>query len=172
MVPTSRLVTLVRLIDAIPSPPPTVRGRGRPKVYPDRLFLKALVIMIVRHLPTVHALLRVLEQDTPEMHEVRAQLTLDGCFPTQRTFQRRLAAIPDTLPAQIACLGSHLVTLLDPWVDHARAAAIDSTVLRAFGGFVWHRSDQDAGRVPHTGIDTEAGWTKSGYQRLPRLAFR
>jgi hypothetical protein len=48
----SLLVTLVKLVDRIPTPPPPAkRGRGRPKFYPDRLFLKALVIMIIRHLP-------------------------------------------------------------------------------------------------------------------------
>ena len=59
------LVMLVRLVERAPVPaPPPKRPRGRPKTYPDRLFLKALVIMIVRHLHTVHELLAVVEQDT------------------------------------------------------------------------------------------------------------
>ena len=54
------LVTLVKLVDTIPVPPPPVkRPRGRPQVYSDRLFLKALVIMVVRHLRKVHELLAV-----------------------------------------------------------------------------------------------------------------
>ena len=40
--------------------------------------------------------------------------------------------------------------------------AIDSTTLQAKGG-VWHKKDKQAGVVPHTSIDTEAGWTKSGW---------
>jgi hypothetical protein len=40
--------------------------------------------------------------------------------------------------------------------------ALDSTVLRARGG-VWHKKDKEAGKVPHSSIDTEAGWTKSGW---------
>ena len=57
----SLLVTLVKLVDRIPMPPsPPQQGRGRPKFYSDRLFLKALIIMIVRHLPRVHELLTVL----------------------------------------------------------------------------------------------------------------
>jgi len=40
--------------------------------------------------------------------------------------------------------------------------ALDSTVLRARGG-VWHKKDREAGKVPHTSIDTEAHWTKSGW---------
>jgi hypothetical protein len=35
----SLLVMLVKLVDRVPVPPsPAKRGRGRPKVYPDRLF--------------------------------------------------------------------------------------------------------------------------------------
>lgn len=157
----SLLVTLVMLVDVIPMPtfPPR---RGRPKFYPDRLFLKALVIMIVRHLHNVHSLLAVLDQPTPEMRRLRGLMTEGGRYPTRRTWERRLKAIPDTLPAQIACLGRHLVSLIQPWQDYGRAAAIDSSVFRARGG-VWHKKHREAGIVPHTSIDTEAGWTKSGW---------
>jgi hypothetical protein len=54
------------------------------------------------------------------------------------------------------------VAELEPWLAYARAAAIDRTVLRARGG-VWHRKDRAAGVVPHSAIDTEASWTKSGW---------
>jgi len=64
---------LVRLIDAIPVP--AQRGRGHPRVYSDRLFRKALMIMIVRHLTTVHELRAVLDQPTAEMQTLRMLLT-------------------------------------------------------------------------------------------------
>ena len=68
----SLLVTFVNLVDRLPmSALHTKRERGRPKVYPDRLFLKALVIMIVRHLHNVHELLSVLAQPTAEMRRLR-----------------------------------------------------------------------------------------------------
>ncbi len=158
------LVTLVRLVDRLPIPPPPAkRARGRPVTYPDRLFLKALVIMIVRHLHSPYELLSVLDQPTAEMRALRGLLTLpDGRYPARRTWERRLAALPATLPAQIACLGHHLVALLRPWAACGRAVAIDSTVLRARGG-VWHKKHREAGEVPHTSIDTEAHWTKSGW---------
>jgi len=89
-------------------------------------------------------------------------LTEDGHFPSRRTWERRLAALPVRLPDQIACLGDHLLALLDPWRDRGRAVAVDSTALRARGG-VWHKRDREAGVVPHTSIDTEAHWTKSGW---------
>jgi hypothetical protein len=162
MVPhTALLVCLVQLMDRIPLPPQPPR-RGHPTVYSDRLFLKALVIMIVRRLPTVHALLAVLDQPTPEMQTLRALLQEQGRYPSRRTWERRLQAIPATLPAQIGCLGRYLVALIDPWQQDGRAAAIDSTPLRACGG-VWHQKDRQAGSVPHSSIDTEAHWTKSGW---------
>jgi len=157
------LVTLVKLVDRIPTPPPPQkRKRGRPKDYPDLLFLKALVIMIIRHLHKVHELLAVLAQPTTEMQALRALLTVDGAYPSRRTWERRLKAVPDTLPAQIGCLGRYLVALIQPWANCGRAVATDSTTLPAKGG-VWHRRDRERGIVPHTSIDTEAGWTKSGW---------
>ncbi len=109
MVPQDALlVTLVKLVDRLPMPSPaTKRGRGRPTYYTQSLFLKAVVIMIVRHLHTVHELLAVLEQPTAEMVALRAVLTKQGRFPSRRTWERRLQAIPATLPAQIGCLGRH-----------------------------------------------------------------
>jgi len=159
----SVLVQLIRLIDRIPTPPtPSRRSRGRPIFYSERLFLKALVIMIVRRLHKVGELLAVLREDTPQMQEVRRLLSEGGRFPSKRTFQRRLKALPDSLPEQIGALGRHLVEVLNPWESRGRAVAIDSTVLQAKGG-VWHKKDREAGTVPHSSIDTEAGWTKSGW---------
>ena len=92
----SLLVLLVRLVDHIPMPaPPKKRGPGRPRIYTDRLFLKALVIMIVRRLHQVHELLSVLEQPTTEMQTLHALLRENGRYPTRRTFDRRLAALPE-----------------------------------------------------------------------------
>jgi hypothetical protein len=163
MTQDSVLVQLMRLIERIPSPPPPPRRpRGRPVVYSEKLFLKALLIMIVRKLHKVGELLAVLDEPTPEMRMVRDLLREGGRFPARRTFQRRLKALPGTLPEQICCLGAHLVRLLRPWERTGRAVALDSTPLRAKGG-VWHKKDREAGKVPHTSIDTEAAWTKSGW---------
>jgi len=152
----SLLVILVKLVDCIPMPrPPSRRGPGHPQVYSDRLFLKALVIMIVRHLHKVNELLSVLRQETADMQALRALLTENGRYPARRTWERRLKAMPGTLPAQIGCLGRSLVAVIQPWATSGRAAAIDSTVLHANGG-VWHKKDREKGIVPHTSIDTEA----------------
>lgn len=157
------LVQLIRLIDRVPTPPPpTRRSPGRPIVYPQRLFLKALLVMILRRLHKVGELLAVLEEPTPQMRTVRSLLSEKGRFPSRRTFERRLKALPETLPEQIGSLGRHLVALLRPWASSGRAVALDSTLLRAKGG-VWHKKDREKGEVPHTSIDAEAHWGKSGW---------
>jgi len=107
------LVQLIRLIDRIPTPPPpTRRPPGRPIVYSNRLFLKALLIMLVRRMHKVGELLAVLEEPTPQMREVRGLLSEEGRFPSRRTFERRLKTLPETLPEQIGSLGRHLVAPL------------------------------------------------------------
>jgi Transposase DDE domain len=157
----TRLIQLVQLLDRLPMPPVS-RTRGRPKTYPDRLFLQALVIMIVRRVTTVYGLVQLLAEDTPEMKELHALMSVHGRFPCRRTWERRLHVIPMSLPGQIACLGRYLVNLFQPWSHSGRAVAIDSTMLRALGG-VWHTKHREAGIVPHTSIDTEATWSKSGW---------
>ena len=158
----SLLVTLVKLIDGIPTPVVTKAKRGRPLTYPEKLFLKALVIMIVKHLHKVYELLSVLNEPTYEMQQLRQLLMEEGRYPTRRTWERRLKGLPESLPAQIGCLGRYLVALIVPWADCGRAVAVDSTVLRSKGG-VWHKKDREKGEVPHTSIDTQAHWTKSGW---------
>jgi hypothetical protein len=158
------LVTLVMLVDRIPMPPaPKKRGRGRPKVYPDRLMVKALIIMIIRRLYSAYSLLAFLEQDTALTRQLGALLTDEqGRFPSRRTWERRLKALPDDLPGMIGMLGRYLVRLIQPWAEQGRAAALDSTALRANGG-VWHKKHREKGIVPHTSIDTDAHWSKSGH---------
>ncbi len=157
------IVILVKLIDRMPiAQDQSKPGRGRPKVYSDRLFLKALVIMILRRLTKVHQLLTVLAQDTCEMCQLRSLLTENGRFPSRRTWERRLKAMPQTLPAQIGLLGRYLVAIINPWQGGGRAAATDSTTLKARGG-AWHKKHRDKGDIPHSSIDTEAHWTKSGW---------
>lgn len=99
MVPRNTvLICLLLLVEQIPVPPVQApAGRGRPTIYSRRLFLKAVVIMVVQRLPTIHALLAVLDQ--PEMAPVRALLCADGRYPRRRTWERRLKALPASLPA-------------------------------------------------------------------------
>jgi hypothetical protein len=89
------LVMLVKLVDRLPMlPQPSNRGRGHPIVYTDRLVLKALVIMIVRHLQKVNELRSRLAQPTTEMAVLRAFLHEQGSFPSRRTWERRQISHP------------------------------------------------------------------------------
>jgi hypothetical protein len=125
--------------------------------------VKALVIMIIRRLYSAYSLLAFPDQESELTLALRPLLSEQGRFPARRTWERRLARLPHTLPGLIAALGHQLVQQLNPWGSQGRAAAIDSTPLRAKGG-VWHKQDREAGVVPHSTIDTEAHWSKSGYQ--------
>jgi Transposase DDE domain len=143
-------------------PPPNKRGRGRPNTYSDRLILKALVVMIVRRVYSASALLAFLEQEEAVSQQLRGLLCENGQFPSRRTWERRLTKLPAQLPGLIGCLGRHLVELIQPWVQAGRAAAMDSTALKTGGG-VWHKKHRERGEIPHSSIDTEAGWSKSGW---------
>ena len=158
----SLLVALLQVVAPIPLPPPPPRGRGRPPVYPDRLFLQGLLIMIVRRLETVPLLVAVLQAPTEAMTRVRALLAEGGRLPHRRTWERRLARIPATLPAQIGCLGRALVDLTGAWAVHGRAVALDRTLVRAPGG-VWHVKQRAANLLPVVTLDVEADWGKSGW---------
>ena len=158
--PDALLIKLVVLIDKLPQPQQQPTG-GRPLVYPERLFLKALVIMTLRQLYKPGEFLSVLEQ--PTMQPLKAMLTdSKGRFPCRRTWERRLARLPASLPKRIGRIGRSLVAMIQPWQDCGRAVAFDSTVLHASGG-VWHKKHREQGIVPHSRIDTEAHWTKSGW---------
>jgi hypothetical protein len=124
--------------------------------------MKALVIMIIRRLYSAYALLQFLEQDDPVPAQLRQLLVEQGRFPSCRTWERRLARLPKTLPGLIGSTGRHLVALLKPWTPQGRAVSLDSTALATAGG-VWHKKHRELGEIPHSSIDTEAGWSKSGW---------
>ena len=122
----SILVSLLWLVEQIPTPPPLAkRQRGRQETYSDKLFVKALIVMIIRRLYTAYALLSFLEQAIP-WPAARPLLTEHGRFPTRRTWERRFEKLPARLPALIGCLGRHLVTLLS--LGPRRATRRPSTV--------------------------------------------
>ena len=157
----SILVSFLWLVEQIPTPPPPVkRQRGRQAFYSDTLFVKALIVMIIRRLYTAYALLHFLEQDDPVALRLRPLLTEHGRFPTRRTWEQRFATLPARLPALIGCLGRHLAELLQPWAAQGHAAAVDSTPLRANGGG-WHKKHRLAGVVPPLAIEPFNGLFKN-----------
>lgn len=159
----SALLHILDLVDQMPLPEPDAPRRGRVETYPLCLFLKATLIMIAKRVNKVHELLQTLAEPTREMQRLRNALTCAGKMPSRRTFERRLARLTLLLPDLIARLGACLVNILQPFAQSGRAAALDSTVLRAKDGAVWHKKHQLTREIPHSRIDTEAGWTKSGW---------
>jgi hypothetical protein len=81
----SILVSLLWLVEQLPTPPPAKRQRGRQETYPDKLFVKALIVMIIRRLYTAYALLSFLDQADPVAHTIRPWLMEHGRLPTRRT---------------------------------------------------------------------------------------
>lgn len=126
-------VTFVLLVDRIPMPM-LLRNRdpGRPKMCPDRLIVKALILTVVRRLYSAYSLPAFLGQDTALTRELRALLTDEvGHFPSRRTWERRFDALPERLSGLIGALRRYLVRLIQPWAEWGRSAAPDSTALRA-----------------------------------------
>ena len=83
----SLLVSFLWLVEQLPTPPPPAkRQRGRQETYADKLFVKALIVMIIRRLYTAYALLSFLEQADPIAQQIRPLLTEHGRFPTRRTW--------------------------------------------------------------------------------------
>lgn len=85
------------------------RRRGRPRVYHNNLFYKALVVMVVRRLTSMHEFLQVLQEPTLEMRTLHNLLTCQGRFPCHRTWERRFESMPASLAEQIGILGRFLV---------------------------------------------------------------
>jgi hypothetical protein len=153
----------VVLIDRVPWPlEPTPQPRGRPKTDSDRLVLKALVSMMIRRLYTADALLPLLDQEDAVAVQLRPLWREHGRFPSRRTWERRLAVLPQRLPGLMGCVGRHVGALLTPWATHGRAAACDSPPL-ATGEGVWHKTPREQGVIPQSSSDTAAGWSKSGW---------
>jgi hypothetical protein len=111
---------------------------------------------------TASALLAFLERADAVSQQLHSLMCENGQYPSRRTWERRLAKLPAEFPGLIGCLGRYLVELIQPWAQWGRAAAMDSTALKTGGG-VWHKKHREKGEIPHSSIDTEAGWSKSGW---------
>lgn len=90
-------------------------------------------------------------------------------LPSRRTFDRRLNTISTTdIKERITSMG-HLFVSEEGGLVHPYILAIDSSLIKARKGYVWHKSSMEKGIVPRSaGIDIDARWgfshtTKDGY---------
>lgn len=160
----SVLVMVLAQVDRLPEEafPALQAGKGYGRIYPERLFVKAALVMLVQHWPKVQEFYEALQQPVGAMQRLRELLSVHGRFPSRRTFNRRVKAVAESLPTVIGWMGRMLVEQMRLWEQSGRAVALDSSVLRA-SGVVWHQKQRKKGEVPVTSIDTEAHWTKSGW---------
>ena len=143
------------------------RGRGRPKYFSDGLMPKALILMIIRRLYTAYSLLAFLEQET-ELTCLACDelLTQDGSNSLPRRTWDTTAGLglPDRLPCLIGCLwSSFLVMLLQPWASAGGGGGSGQHTTARQRRCLASRRIVSRASCPHSTIDTEAHWSKSGY---------
>lgn len=82
-------------------------------------------------------------------------LYAESYLPSRRTFDRRLKTVSSDIKGRIAAMGNLFVLedFVKPYI-----LAVDSTLLKAYKGKVWHASSMKEGIVPRSGIDTDARW--------------
>ena len=76
-------------------------------------------------------------------------------LPSRRTFDRRLKTVSIDIKERIAIMGNLFISedMVKSYI-----LAVDSTLLKAHKGHVWHNSSMKEGVVPRSGIDTDARW--------------
>ncbi|MGI0074347.1 MAG: transposase [Nitrosotalea sp.] len=84
-------------------------------------------------------------------------------LPDRRTFDRRFKVLPAR--DMIGTMGARFVT---ERLTGTETDAVDSTMIAAKGGKVWHKSDMRKNRIPRPGIDTDARW---GFSRTRGWLF-
>ena len=131
------------------------KKRGRPCVYSNVTMLCCFVVMLWMGLGSVNSLHKWLSHDEFTLNRRVRELCGLKDLPDRRTFDRRFQKIQ--FEDLIASMGHQFVAR---GFINVVVVAIDSTIMRAWRGYVHHIKDKKAGRVPRPGIDTEASWTR------------
>jgi hypothetical protein len=154
----SFLIGILCLIGLIPWPTIPSKKVGRPFVYSPLVVLRCFVVRIWMRIPSNNALHAFLSVDNPYNRRIMRECGLSSSLPDRRTFDRRFRRISSDVKSRIDSMGRLFVDgkLIDPYV-----VCVDSTMLRAKNGLVWHKKQREEGVVPYSGIDTEARWGRS-----------
>lgn len=136
----------------------TTTKRGRPFTFAEKAMIVLFTLLQFRRIYHFKAQQRWLTAN-PEMMVL---LGLEQ-VPHRTTFSRRYKQLYETLQAFVAFIGQYAAEL-DPALSQAHLVE-DKSLFKALGP-VWHQSDRKEGRIPEKlrNLDTEATWSKSGYQ--------
>jgi hypothetical protein len=132
------------------------KKRGRPYVYPTCTMVRCFVVRIWFRIPSNNCLHHYFSINTRYNKKIMKSCGLDT-LPDRRTFDRRFKTIP--VGSMISTMGKRFVT--EKIID-ASIVSVDSSMIRAKNGHVWHRKQMASGYVPRSGIDTDARWGFSG----------
>jgi hypothetical protein len=123
------------------------------------VMIRCFIVRLWLRIPSNNALHSFFLFSVDNMHNARVMLAcgLDR-VPDRRTFDRRFRGVSSDVRSRIESMGHLFVEqeLVDPYI-----VCVDSTILKAKRGLEWHAKDMKKGRIPYTGIDTEARWGKS-----------
>jgi hypothetical protein len=154
---------LLRIVEQVKKyyvEPPSLRPRGRPRIFSGRAFLLLAVVGVVLRTFKPQELYTLLTKDLT----LRQTLGF-GRVPHRRTIERRLNATLPEAEAQVQALGQQILAEVKPGPTEPQAAAIDGRMYQARGP-VWHKRDRAQERIPPglRNVDTESAWSKSGYR--------
>ena len=138
--------------------------RGRPYVYSTTIILRCFIVRIWFRLDSNRSLHHYLSIDLPYNRKVmRACGLSESHLPSRRTFDRRLKTVSIDIKERVTAMGRQFVSegLVKPYI-----LAIDSTLIKAKRGKMWHKSPIGKGIMPCSGIDTDAKWGYQPYERM------
>src|SRR4051794_14679544 len=117
--------------------------RGRPYVYSTTIILRCFIVRLWHRLDSNRSLHHYLSIDLPYNRKVmRACGLSESHLPCRRTFDRRLKTVSTDIKERITTMGCLFVSegLVKPFIT-----AIDSTLIKANKGHVWHKSSMEKG---------------------------
>lgn len=131
---------------------------GKPFLYSQKVMLIFFLVMQFRRIFKFKAQRRWLQKHP----ELRATLGFKR-VPHRTTLLRRYKQLYDTLQDFVAFLGQY-AQQLDKQFSQANLVE-DKSLFKALGP-VWHQKDRQADHIPDKlrNLDTDASWSKSGYQ--------
>jgi len=120
--------------------------------------LRCFIVRIWLRIPSNNALHSFLSIDRAYNARIMRACGLPETLPDRRTFDRRFRTISSEIRSRIDFMGGVFVEekLIDPYI-----VTVDSTMLKARRGLIWHKKSMEKNVVPYSGIDTDARWGKS-----------